>query len=82
MTNEELRDEMITLLLAGHETTATALAWTAYHVISDPSILARIRSEVNSVGDAPLSTDRVAQLTFLDAVGQNVDSLLRSDNEV
>ena len=36
MSDGELCDEMITLLLAGHETTATALAWTTYHVLRQP----------------------------------------------
>ena len=36
LSDEELRDQLITLLLAGHETTATALAWTLYEVGRDP----------------------------------------------
>ena len=37
----ELRDQLVTLLLAGHETTATALAWALYEVGRDPSTAAR-----------------------------------------
>ncbi len=40
---EELRDQLVTLLLAGHETTATALAWTLYEVGRDPRQLHRAR---------------------------------------
>jgi cytochrome P450 len=36
LTDEELRDQLVTLLLAGHETTATALAWTLHELASDP----------------------------------------------
>src|SRR4029078_6700839 len=36
LTDEELRDQLVTLLLAGHETTATALAWTLHEVGKDP----------------------------------------------
>ena len=36
LTDEELRDQLVTLLLAGHETTATALAWALYEVGRDP----------------------------------------------
>src|SRR3954465_14742929 len=36
LTDEELRDQLVTLLLAGHETTATALAWTLHELGSDP----------------------------------------------
>jgi cytochrome P450 len=44
----ELRDEMITLLAAGHETTATALAWTLLHIVRHPSVLARCKEEARS----------------------------------
>ena len=36
LTDEELRDQLVTLLLAGHETTATALAWALYELGRDP----------------------------------------------
>jgi cytochrome P450 len=69
MTDEELCDEMITLLLAGHETTATALAWTVYHTLRHPQVLARIRAELEAVvGDRAPSGDDVARLEYLDAV--------------
>ena len=38
MTDHELRDEMFTLLMAGHETTATSLAWAFYHVLRHPDV--------------------------------------------
>lgn len=37
LTDEELRDQLVTLLLAGHETTATALAWTLHELARDPA---------------------------------------------
>jgi cytochrome P450 family 135 len=45
LTDEELRDELMTLLLAGHETTATALAWTLERLVRHPEVLARLREE-------------------------------------
>ncbi len=36
LTDQELRDQLITLLLAGHETTSTALAWTVHELVRDP----------------------------------------------
>ena len=36
LTDEELRDQLVTLLLAGHETTATALSWALYELGRDP----------------------------------------------
>ena len=55
MTDDELRDEMLTLLVAGHETTATTLAWTLHHLVSHPQWLARVTDEVREV----VGTDRV-----------------------
>lgn len=43
LDDTELRDQLVTLLLAGHETTATALAWALYEVGRDPALLARCR---------------------------------------
>jgi cytochrome P450 len=48
MTPRELRDEMLTLLLAGHETTATALAWGFMHLLRRPESLARAVDEART----------------------------------
>jgi cytochrome P450 len=50
LTDQELRDQLVTLLLAGHETTATALAWTMHELARAPAHLARAR-EAASRGD-------------------------------
>lgn len=42
----ELRDELITLLVAGHETTATALAWTIERLVRNPRVLRRLRDDI------------------------------------
>jgi cytochrome P450 family 135 len=47
MSDRELRDQLITLLLAGHETTATALAWTFDLLLRHPAALARLTEEVD-----------------------------------
>ena len=46
MTDVELRDELVTLLLAGHETTATSLAWTFDRLLMHPEVLDRLRAEL------------------------------------
>ena len=46
MTDEELRDQLVTLLLAGHETTATGLAWIFERVLRTPEVHARLRTAV------------------------------------
>ncbi|HEV7459870.1 MAG TPA: cytochrome P450 [Solirubrobacteraceae bacterium] len=48
MTDRELRDELMTLLVAGHETTATSLAWTLERVVRHPEVLARLEDEAAS----------------------------------
>lgn len=69
MPDASLRDELMTLLLAGHETTATALAWTMHRILSEPGVLARLRAELRDVvGDRPLAAGDIARLEYLDAV--------------
>jgi cytochrome P450 len=46
MSDEELRDQLMTLLLAGHETTATALAWSFDLLLRHPTVLARLRDSL------------------------------------
>ena len=50
MADEELRDELMTLLVAGHETTASALAWAAERLVRHPEALARLREEAEAGG--------------------------------
>ncbi len=69
MADAELRDELVTLLMAGHETTATALAWTLHRILTEPGVLARLRDELAQVtGGAPLDPAALARLEYLDAV--------------
>ena len=46
MSDAELRDQLMTLLVAGHETTATALAWTFDLLLRNPAVLERLRAEI------------------------------------
>jgi cytochrome P450 family 135 len=54
LSDQELRDELVTLLLAGHETTATALSWTFERLLRHPQVLDRLRSEVAAGEEAYL----------------------------
>ncbi|MGH2985228.1 MAG: cytochrome P450, partial [Solirubrobacterales bacterium] len=54
MGDDELRDQLITLLLAGHETTATALAWTLDLLLRNPAPMARLRAELEHEEDGYL----------------------------
>ena len=73
MRDEEIRDEMVTMLVAGHETTATSLAWTIHSLLCNPEALATARDEVaNVIGEGPErpspSAEQIAALEYLDAV--------------
>ena len=61
MTDDQLRDEVMTLFLAGHETTANALSWTLWLLAACPEILERLRTEV-----AGLDLNDNSQLRNLD----------------
>jgi cytochrome P450 len=66
MTDDELRDEMLTLLLAGHETTATTLAWVLHHLLANPSWLARVQAEAREVGAENIDK-QLDKLVLIDA---------------
>jgi cytochrome P450 len=66
MTDEELRDELITLLVAGHETTATALTWATRWILDSPDVERRLRDELTAA--APLTPEKIGKLELLDAV--------------
>ncbi|MEO8688306.1 MAG: cytochrome P450 [Solirubrobacteraceae bacterium] len=54
MDDDEIRDQLMTLLLAGHETTATGLAWTFDLLLRHPDVLARLVAEVDAGEEAYL----------------------------
>ncbi|HZJ29618.1 MAG TPA: cytochrome P450 [Solirubrobacterales bacterium] len=60
MSDAELRDQLMTLLLAGHETTATALAWTFDMLLRHPAALAQLREEVDAAGGAAATAGEAA----------------------
>jgi cytochrome P450 family 110 len=69
ITDEDLRDKMITLLFAGHETTSTALAWAVHRILQRPDVLEKIRAELRTVaGDGPIEWQHLARFEYLDAV--------------
>jgi cytochrome P450 family 110 len=67
MTEVELRDELITLLLAGHETTATALTWAVYWIGQNPTVKEKLLAELNAWSENP-DLSLIARLPYLNAV--------------
>jgi cytochrome P450 len=75
MTDRQVRDEAMTILLAGHETTANALTWTWYLVSTTPEVEARLHDEVDRVLQGRLPT--VADLDGLPYVERVVTEAMR-----
>ena len=85
ISDEELRDQLITLLLAGHETTATALAWTFDLLLRHSSALAKLRAELESDEDEYLRAVIAEALRLRPVVplaGRRLQSELRVNGHV
>jgi cytochrome P450 family 110 len=67
MSNEEIRDELMTMLFAGHETTANSLAWSFYWVHYLPEIRVKLQQELNSL-QGNLDFNTINKLPYLGAV--------------
>lgn len=71
MSPEQLRDEAITVFLAGHETTALALTFALWLLASHPGAQAELRAEIEAVtGGAPLAPEHRKDLRLVEAVVQ------------
>jgi len=71
MTDEQLRDEVMTIFLAGHETTANALTWTYYLLSENPLIETRLQEELYSIfgnSRTPITVDDVPKLQYTEKV--------------
>ncbi|GAA3145264.1 hypothetical protein GCM10010521_35360 [Streptomyces rameus] len=74
-TDDEIRDEMLTIYLAGHETTAVALLWTLVSIANHPSVAEELDDELSRVlGGAEPTPEDVERLPY---TGQVVDESLR-----
>jgi cytochrome P450 len=69
MSDQQLRDEVITLLLAGHETTALNLSWSWYLLAEHPEVERKLHAELDTVlgGRAPLAGD-LPKLQYTDQI--------------
>lgn len=69
MSTDELRDELVTLLVAGHETTATALTWALRWLLESPALLAELRAEIAALGPHP-TPEALAKAELLDGTAR------------
>jgi unspecific monooxygenase len=67
MTDAELRDQMITLLVAGYEAPTTALHWALYWIHHLPEVQNKLRQELDSLGENP-DPNSIFRLPYLNAV--------------
>ncbi len=69
MSDEQLRDECMTLFLAGHETLATAMTWTWYLLARNPAAAARLHAEVDQLKDErTLTAEHLPRLRYAEMV--------------
>lgn len=69
LSDAELKDELLTLLFAGHETTATSLAWALYELHRQPAVRERLSTALAELGPDP-DPMAIAALPYLNAVCQ------------
>ncbi|PJF40811.1 MAG: cytochrome P450, partial [Candidatus Thermofonsia Clade 1 bacterium] len=70
-----IRDQMLTMIIAGHDTSTGLLAWAMYLLGAHPESAQRLRAEVDTaLGEAPPTMERLAQLKYLDRF---IDETLR-----
>lgn len=67
LTDDELLTQMMNLIIAGHETTASALAWSFHHIHREPEVKARLVEELQGLPE-PLEPEAVTRLPYLEAV--------------
>ncbi len=85
MEDREVRDQLMTLLVAGHETTATALAWTLDLLARHPAVLARLTAELDGGENVYLRaviTEALRLRPVVPLAGRRLTSELRADGLV
>ena len=65
LTDQEVRDQVVSLIAAGYETTSAAVGWTLWAALAHPGVWERLRAEV---GDDAVDAERLRALTYLDGV--------------
>lgn len=68
MSDQQIRDEVITIFSAGHETTSNLLSWTLYLLNKHPEVLARLRNEVDALPHGRLEATDLQSLAYTKAV--------------
>jgi len=75
LSDRQLRDQVLTFLLAGHETSGSAVAWTIYELCQHPEWIGAVLDEIDGIDLG--GADNAAALTRLTLTGQVIDETLR-----
>jgi cytochrome P450 len=68
LDDEDILDQLVTLLVGGHETTANTMAWALSMILRRPKVLARVQAELREhFGDGEVQAGEASQLKYLDA---------------
>ncbi|MFO0621050.1 MAG: cytochrome P450 [Polyangia bacterium] len=69
LDDDNIRNQLVTFLIAGHETTSGLLSFATYLLLQNPDVMARAQAEVDRVlGDGPARYEHIAQLVFIDQI--------------
>ncbi|CAE6443082.1 unnamed protein product [Rhizoctonia solani] len=69
LSEENIKAQMLTFLIAGHETTSGMLSFAMTHIMNNPAVYAQIRGEVDRVlGKEPIKFEHLSKLTYINAV--------------
>lgn len=71
MTDQSITDNLITMLIAGHETTGGTLSFSFYNLLKHPEVYRKAQQEVDSVvGTGPVTVDHIPKLQYIQAVSR------------
>lgn len=69
LTDESVVNNMITFLIAGHETTSGMLSFVTYYLLKNPAVCDKARKEIDTVvGTGPVTVDHITKLPYLEAI--------------
>ncbi|KAK7899657.1 hypothetical protein LTR67_003402 [Exophiala xenobiotica] len=69
LTHESVMNNMITFLIAGHETTSGALSFATYYLVKNPDVLSKAQAEVDTVvGKGPVTFQHMSKLPYVEAI--------------
>lgn len=77
LSDSELEDEVMTLMVAGHETTSVAMAWTLFVLAQNQEVQTRVRDEINSLVPPDSDTVQVEHLDKMEYLGCVIKETLR-----